>query len=228
MQGDLMDLTKFSQWNKGYKFLFNVIDIYSRKAWMFPIKKKIPEEIAPYIPVIFNSIPKNHYKAISFDKGSEFLGGMDEMLEKNNIKKYIVDPESLNAKNKQALIERFNYSVWLKLKKYMGEKGTVKYIDVLDDLLYNYNHSKHSTIKKKPQDVFDGKEYPHDVGLNITSKKGNTQFAVGDFVRHKLKRKTFDKRGFTPTFSLTVYKIESISIINITLVMGKLTILRNL
>jgi hypothetical protein len=210
MQGDLMDLTKFSRWNKGYKFLFNVIDIYSRRAWIFPIKRKIPKEIIPFIPVIFNSIPKNHYKSISFDMGSEFLGGMDDMLKKNNIKKFLVDPHSINAKNKQALIERLNYSVWLKLKKYMADKGSVKYIDVLDDLLYNYNHSKHSTIKKKPQDVFDGKEYPHDLGLNLSSK-GNEQFSVGDHVRHKLKRRTFDKKGFTPTFSLTVYKIQSIS-----------------
>ena len=35
MQGDLMDLKKYSQYNKGYRYLFNVIDIYSRYAWCF-------------------------------------------------------------------------------------------------------------------------------------------------------------------------------------------------
>ena len=34
--------------------------------------------------------------------------------------------------------------------KYFYSKGTYKWIDVLDDLMSNYNHTKHRTIMMKP------------------------------------------------------------------------------
>ena len=43
-QADLMDLQRFARWKKGFKYLLNIIDIYSRYAWSFLIKTKKPSE----------------------------------------------------------------------------------------------------------------------------------------------------------------------------------------
>jgi hypothetical protein len=220
MQGDLMDLKKYSQFNKGYRYLFNVIDIYSRYGWSFPIKNKTPNEIAPLIEKIFKQIPKDHYKAIAFDKGNEFMGQVNTVIEKYNIKKYVIDPHAPNAKNKMAMIERFNYTILSKIKKYMTKYDSVKYVDVLDDIVYNYNHSEHSMINEKPYLVFNGKEWPKEKGLNIDTTKLN-KFKVGDYVRALKKRKVFDKKGFKEIFSHTVHQITSIHNNKYTLDNGK-------
>ena len=74
MQADLMDLMKFSRYNKGYKYILNIIDIYSRFVWSFPLKTKKPDEIVPHIESVIKQIPKNHYKSIRYDQGNEFKG----------------------------------------------------------------------------------------------------------------------------------------------------------
>ena len=37
---DLVDMIKYSRINKGYKYIFTNIDIFSKYAWSFPIKSK--------------------------------------------------------------------------------------------------------------------------------------------------------------------------------------------
>lgn len=220
MQGDLMILSKYAKFNKNYSYLFNCIDIFSRKAWAFPLKRKSPEEIAPCIEKIFKSVPKDHWRSLSFDKGSEFQGSVKKVMDKLKIKRYVVDPHSPNAKNKQAMIERFNYTLWMRLKKYMAKNNTYKYIDVLDDIIYNYNHTVHSSTGHTPEDIFRGKEWPIIEGIGF-EKSTKTKFKVGNHVRSIKRRRTFDKKSFVPTFSLTVHKIESIKNGKYTLSNGK-------
>jgi hypothetical protein len=37
---DLMDMTKFANYNNGYNFIFVVIDIFSKYAWLGPLQDK--------------------------------------------------------------------------------------------------------------------------------------------------------------------------------------------
>ena len=37
---DLVNMTKYSRMNKGYKYIFTNIDIFSKYAWGFLIKSK--------------------------------------------------------------------------------------------------------------------------------------------------------------------------------------------
>ena len=39
-QLDLVDLQKFSKSNKGYKYLLTCIDVFSKHAWVRPLKTK--------------------------------------------------------------------------------------------------------------------------------------------------------------------------------------------
>ena len=66
-----------------------------------------------------------------------------------------------------SVVERFNYTLLQKIKKYMTKNDSVVYIDVLDDILLNYNNTVHSSIRHTPADVFSGKEYPMVQGLDL-------------------------------------------------------------
>jgi IS30 family transposase len=188
MQADLIDISKFYKQNSHYTFLLNVIDIYSRYAWSYPLKHKTPTEIAPYIEKIFKTIPKHNYKSLCTDKGGEFKGAVIPVLEKYNILSFSNDPNSINAKHTTALVERFNYTLWMRIKKYMYSHSTLRFVDVLDELVYNYNHTKHTTIKQKPYDVMFKNAKPYNYSNDI-EKTIEHPFVIGDVVSVEIEKK---------------------------------------
>jgi len=50
---DLADLSCLSRYNDKYKYLLNVIDIFSRYAWSVPLKDKTGKSIAAAITTLF-------------------------------------------------------------------------------------------------------------------------------------------------------------------------------
>ena len=86
---------------------------------------------------------------VQFDDGKKFYNvGVKTLLEKHDIK-YL----STQSNKKAAITERFNRTLTTAMWDYFYGKQTYKWIDVLDQLVYNYNNTKHSTILIKPNDV---------------------------------------------------------------------------
>ncbi|CAF1130418.1 unnamed protein product [Brachionus calyciflorus] len=52
-QADLVDVSNISKENRGYKFLLTVIDVFSKFAWVKPIKNKTSESIRQALTEIF-------------------------------------------------------------------------------------------------------------------------------------------------------------------------------
>ena len=50
---DLVDMTQYSKINKGYKYIFTKIDIFSKYAYAFPLKSKKIQDIKPCFEKIF-------------------------------------------------------------------------------------------------------------------------------------------------------------------------------
>ena len=50
---DLVDITKYSRMNKGYRYIFTNIDIFSKCSWSFSLKTKTIKEIKPCFQKIF-------------------------------------------------------------------------------------------------------------------------------------------------------------------------------
>ena len=73
---DLVDMTKYSRMNKGYKYIFTNIDIFSKIAYAYPIKSKKIQNITPCFQKIFM---KNKPKYVWSDKESAFFS--KEMLD---------------------------------------------------------------------------------------------------------------------------------------------------
>ena len=57
--------------------------------------------------------------------------------------------------SKSVVAERFIRKLKNKLYKHMAATGKNVYYDVLDDVVNEYNNTKHNTIKMKPKDVKD-------------------------------------------------------------------------
>ena len=50
---DLVDMSSYSKFNKGVKFLLSVIDVFSKYGWMIPMKDKRGLSVAEGLKHIF-------------------------------------------------------------------------------------------------------------------------------------------------------------------------------
>ena len=67
-------------------------------------------------------------------------------LNYDEVKKWY-EEQPVNQIFRKPQVERFNYTLLQKIKKYMTKNDSVVYIDVLDDILLNYNNTVHSSIR---------------------------------------------------------------------------------
>ena len=65
-------MQKYSKWNKGFKYLLMVIDIFSKYGWIIPLKNKKTESVSLAFDHIFKK-SKRKYEKLWTDKGSEFI-----------------------------------------------------------------------------------------------------------------------------------------------------------
>ena len=52
-----------------------------------------------------------------------------------------------------AVVERFNRTIKTRIWKYLSDSGTVRWVDVIQDLVDAYNNSRHRLIGMAPADV---------------------------------------------------------------------------
>ena len=101
---DLVDMAQYSKMDKGYKYIFTNIDVFSKIAYAYPIKSKKIQDIKACFQKIFKN---NKPKFIWSDKEPAFLSKeMQKFFKGNNVKIY-----HTNSHLKAVVIERFNRSL---------------------------------------------------------------------------------------------------------------------
>ena len=197
---DLADMQSLSKKNKGTKYLLCAIDLFSKYAFVIPLKDKNGISIVN----AFNKIIKQSNRKpnkIWVDQGSEFYNCV--------FKKWLSDHDiimySTYNEGKSVVAERFIRTLKNKLYKHMTASGKNVYYDVLDDVVNQYNNTKHSTIKMKPIDVGDNKRLYID-----EHNEKDSRFKVGDRVRISKFKNIFAK-GYTPNWSKEIFIIDKIN-----------------
>ena len=106
---------------------------------------------------------------------------------------------------KSVVAERFIRTLKNKLYKHVTATGKNAYYDVLDDLVNEYNNTKHNTIKMKPKDVKNNKR----VYIDEHNEK-YSRFKVGDKARISKFKNIFAK-GNTPNWSKEILIVDKIN-----------------
>jgi hypothetical protein len=137
------------------------------------------------------------------DKGTEFLNHVFQaMLKKNNIHFYTSENEDIKA----AVVERFNRTLKTKMWKYFTYKNTLKYIDILGDLLHSYNNTYHSSIRMAPSQVDPSNADIILKRLYPIKPKPKWKYVVGDRVRMSKAKRVF-KKGYLPNWTDEIFTI---------------------
>jgi len=226
LQIDLMELKGKKYKMKDTKYLLNVVDIHSRKAWSIPLPNKKSEGVAKEMSDLIDKITEeqkklrgiplnkkikgklvSHVKSINSDKGTEFESAdFKEMLEKKHdkygfkIRMFVSDPKDY-AKN--VIVERFNRTHRRSMVVYKEQNNNTPLTRAnIAQITDNYNNDLHSTIKAKPNMVYDLKDKNKQKYKFIDFK-----LSKGDQVRTLDKLALFEKGTYK--YSDKVYTIEA-------------------
>ena len=219
IQGDLIDIRQLANENDGVNYLFSMIDAFSRRAWVYPLKTKKTKEVAECFSKHLNSdFQNNLMEVFHSDAGLEFVGKeMQEVLNKNSIFFQIG-----RGYNKSSICERFNRTFQVLIYKYLTQNETRRYIDVLSDLLKSYNERPHRTLKSLTPILADKKENEIEVRGILRKKYFNVPrasqnylkqtFQLGDIVRIKKAtgRISSENRGYAQQQNPEYFVIDRI------------------
>jgi hypothetical protein len=199
-------MQEWSKQNKGFRYMLNVIDVFSKYAWSIPMKDKTGITTLNAFKEIAKSsgrMPKH----IWVDQGKEFYNKhMDEWIKENNIIRY-----STYGEHKSAVVERFNRTLKANMWKRFTAENTRNWLNMLDNLINKYNNTVHSTIKMTPTEaskpenkfeVLNNHGYQHHQQMN-------PKFEVGDRVRISRVKAVFEK-GYLPNWSEEIYEITEV------------------
>ena len=147
-QADLVDLAKWSSYNKGFKYLLTCIDVLSRYTWVVPLKDKTGKTLKDAFQFIFKS--GRRPIRLQTDKGTEFTNRVFHKFLKEHDVHFFT---TYNEETKASIVERFNRTLKTKMWKYFTHRETLTYVEVLSEMVASYNHTVHKTIGIPPAEV---------------------------------------------------------------------------
>ena len=202
---DLVDMSHFARHNRGYKYLLTVIDVFSRYAWVMPLKTKTGKEITQAFSSVLKKSKRKPEKLWT-DRGGEFYN----KIFKNFLKQQGIDIYSTYNEGKAVVIERFNRSLKGDMFKHFSANSTRNYVKILPALVHRYNNRRHRTIKMTPHEALQ-KKNEETVKRNIEKpmKAKPAKFKLGDTVRVSKLKNNFAK-GYTPNWTEKVFEIDQI------------------
>jgi transposase InsO family protein len=208
-QADLSDVSSLKTHNYGNRFLLFVIDAFSKYAWVTPLKDKT----ASSLTIAMKDILKKSQRIplhLQTDKGSEFVNAqMKQLMKDNGINFYT----SQNEETKAAFVERLQRTFKTKMFRFFTDRNTLRYMDVLQDLMDSYNNTLHSTTGMKPADVTKKNEGVVRSRLcKIWSRpltKKSPPLTKGDKVRLSVARHTF-RKGYLPQWTEEIFTVNKV------------------
>ncbi|XP_062571174.1 uncharacterized protein LOC134233207 [Saccostrea cucullata] len=214
---DLMDVQNLSKENDGIKFLLILIDTLSKYLRIVALKQKSARDVSNAIKLIFESGVK--CQTLRSDRGGEF---------KNNLLQNYLKGEGVrlifaNQNSKASIAERVIRTIRGRFYRYFQRNRTYRYVDVLTDIVRNYNSTPHRSLNGlAPKEVT--KENEADVWANLYLKNIKTRgkekqverkkkqrrikyrYKVNDLVRLSHLKHIF-RRGYNQQFTGEVFKI---------------------
>lgn len=145
---DLASVENLKKDNDNVIHLLVAIDVFSRYAYVQPLLDKKAVSVMGALKTIFAK--GVHPRTIRTDPGSEFRNQYVKKFLKTNNVYYFSTKNSTKANYAERFIRTLRNMMFI----YFRSKKTYRYIDVLQDLVSNYNHSPHSSLgNMAPADV---------------------------------------------------------------------------
>jgi hypothetical protein len=211
VQVDLADMKDLSRHNKGHKYILVAIDVLSKRIWAIPIKKKEAGHMVPAFKELISQMPMKCHRIFS-DNGKEFVNKeLRDFFEQNDILKH----EASSSVIKAALAERAIRNLKQRLYRYFNHNKTLKWIEVLPEIVDAINHSVSRVHGMRPIDVNfkNATQVWHRIygdPYSLQTSKKNPRFKEGDLVRTTRGVKKLFEKEVVPSWGDTILEVEAV------------------
>ena len=120
-QADLANMSRMSKVNDKYRYLLCIIDVFSKFAWVVPIKNKTGKTLVD----AFKSVLKSGRspKSLQTNKGTEFKNkDFQNFLKSRKIHIFTTE----NPETKASIVERFQRTLKSRMWKYFTHHRTLR------------------------------------------------------------------------------------------------------
>lgn len=203
---DIMDMSDVAEQNDGYRYSLNIVDVFSKFAWVIPLKTKSAAEVVKAFRPLFREFKPSH---IWVDEGKEFYNKeLTALLKEYNVNRY-----STYSENKSAVVERFNRTIKTNIWKYFVSNQTRDWVNKINELVDKYNNKEHSTIKMSPIEALRNEDKVRKLyekkDIELMKYETEPKFQVGDYVRISRAKGIFEK-SINPNWSTEVFIIDKV------------------
>lgn len=222
IQMDLADVSNLSRWNKGIKFIFLAIDVYTRYVLSaIPLRSKGNAEVFSAFQQMVEQVQERIGFApaqVDSDQEASFMS----LNMKAYCKKHLITQKFLPVADYKgtAVVDRLIRSVRELMNRYMVAYNTKTYLDALPQLIDNINSRVNQGIRTAPNKAIVDPDFQNKreelirkqiERATATAVKGDYQgFEIGDKVRVLLRKTAFEK-GTLQKWSSTTHTVESFS-----------------
>ena len=143
---DLIDMQKYSQYNDGVKYLIFLIDIFSRKIFVYPIFNKNKFEILKSLKHFFNlKINQNYIRIYSDLEGGLYSNLVLNFLKEKNIILYSNSTKEVKNSIAEANLKHLKKKIY----KFLTHYNINRYIDFLPQIISVINNTSKRIFKNK-------------------------------------------------------------------------------
>ena len=203
---DLADMIDYKiSNNKGYRYIFIIIDNFSKYLWAIPHKNNYSQTITNEISNIITTSKRKPLK-IESDHGSEFYNSIfQNFLRLKNIHHY-----SRYTDKGPSIAERVIRTLRNFLKKPIFLAGNADWLSELPSVIKQYINTVHHSIKMKPIDA-SKKSNERKVYSNLKDKREiqKPKYKLGQLVCTADIKKVFSK-GDSTNYSYKLYNITEV------------------
>ena len=204
---DLVEVQRLAKHNGGTRYLLTVLDVLSKYAWVEPLQDKTGRSLAQAWERLLKRAHPRRPRQLQTDQGKEFYNRSFQQV----LKKHAIHHFSTYGDTKASVIERFNRTLKERLYRYLTAANTLKFVDVLPQVVQGYNASWHRSIGRAPQDVTPRNELEvwHRLYPSPSAPRPSPKLKAGDRVRLSKEARPF-RKGYLPGWTEEVFVVRRV------------------
>lgn len=220
-QADIGHLPQLAAANGGYQYFLVARDMFSRAIRAQPLKTTSQRDATRAMEAILNQFPPDQVRVVQTDNGVEFDGEFDDMLRARRIthrRGRAAVPQT------QGGAESAVKSVKIMLHNAMRLRQTLRWIDLLGQVVEQYNALPNSTVGMPPtaldrlqntippQVLATAKANMQKMWARVSGRRPRLleELHVGDLVRYNIRSKNPLRKSWQTRWSAKVYTIQEV------------------
>ncbi|KAF7694702.1 Gag-Pol polyprotein [Cucumispora dikerogammari] len=129
---DTVDLSEYADLNNGIKYVFTMIDSFSKFSWCYPSTRKTAAEFLKNLHYLHDR--KGTWKIFHSDNGEEFTSNVVQEYIEQKMSARIIHRAPYHSQS-QGQIKRFNRTLKSRIIKFLGPQSK-NWVSILDNIVY--------------------------------------------------------------------------------------------